>query len=265
MKKLIVLSNHVLVVVPTYNCRKQTLELLEEIFTDGIPENTCIWFIDNLSTDGTNQASSDFIKVKNLKNVHSFQTLQNNNLGGTHKIGFNEATSNSFEYVAIFHGDNQASYKDLVSLIELCQNNDSKKSYLGSRFSRKSKLIGYSLKRKYGNIVLNLIYSIFKLRILTDLGSGLNMYLVADLKRVNYMNFSDSLTFNYELLLEMIDQKMKFEYVPITWRETDQISNAKNIRIFLSGIGILFRNKFLKRKIYSQSEKVYGLELNKSE
>lgn len=257
-------TNKVLVVVPTYNCRKQVLELLLDIHKVGLPNNTSFWFIDNLSADGTFEATNRFIRDKGCKNLHSFQAKQNNNLGGTHKIGFNEAISQSYDYVAILHGDNQARYEDLLNLIGRSREDGNVKSYLGSRFSRNSNLIGYSIKRIFGNIILNVIYSTFKSRILTDLGSGLNLYRVVDLRSIDYLGFGDSLTFNYELLLEMIDSDMPFEFFPIEWRESEQVSNAKNFSIFVSGIHILLTNKFYKRKSTSNTGKIYQIDSNQN-
>jgi hypothetical protein len=222
-----------------------------------------LWFIDNLSTDGTFQATTEFINANNCKNIYSFRSIQNNNLGGTLKIGFNEAISQTYDYIAILHGDNQARYEDLVALINRSQKDGNIKSYLGSRFSRRSKLVGYSRKRILGNLVLNFIYSISKLKILTDLGSGLNLYRVKDLKDLDYLSFGDSLTFNYELLLEMIDSDKEFEFFPIQWREVDQVSNARNFKIFKQGLTILFQNKFQKGYSDVYPDRVYEVDRKK--
>ena len=254
----------VLVVIPTYNCRSQVLELLNDIHSGPLPDNTCLWFVDNLSTDGTFQAMKEYIRDNKCRNIYAYRSMQNNNLGGTHKIGFNEAINNSYDCVAILHGDNQARYKDLLNLIRRSRNDGNVKSYLGSRFSRKSTLIGYSRKRIFGNLLLNIIYSAFKFRILTDLGSGLNLYRVKDLESIDYLGFGDSLTFNYELLLEMIDSEMPFEFIPIEWRDVDQVSNAKNFRIFSSGIHILMSNKICKRKQLSNQDKIYQIDLSQN-
>jgi hypothetical protein len=258
-------TSKILVVVPTYNCHKQVLELLKDIHSERLPNETCFWFIDNLSTDGTFEAISKFIREKECKKLQAYQARQNNNLGGTHKIGFNGGISQGFDYVAILHGDNQAKYSDLVSIIDRSRDDGGVKSYLGSRFTRKSKLIGYSIFRTIGNIVLNFIYSTFKFRKLTDLGSGLNLYRVRDLKQIKYQAFGDSLTFNYELLLAMVDLNLPFEYVPIQWRDVDQVSNARNLKIFTQGLKILFTNLTHRKtgKIYDN--RIYEIDRSTNE
>jgi len=250
-------TEKILVIIPAYNCKDEILELLGDICEYRMPESLNFWVIDNLSSDCTYFAADAFIKKCSLTNVHVYQAFQNNNLGGTHKIGFSYAIEQGYDFVGIMHGDNQAQYSDLLSIIDMCRATKFKKSYLGTRFSRKSNLLGYSKKRIFGNVLLNTVYSIVKCRKLTDLGSGLNLYFVEDLKKVDYINFGDTLTFNYELLLEMIDLEIPFEFVPILWREFNQRSNANNFKIFFAGIRILANNMFHNRRIDKASEKIY--------
>jgi len=252
-------TSRVLVVIPTFNCRNEVLELLADLKKVEIPSDTIFWFIDNLSSDGTFEVIVKFITDNRLKNVHSFQALQNNSLGGTHKIGFNEAIRNGYDYVAVLHGDNQANLADLISIIGISRSDKLSKSYLGSRFSKSSKRLGYSRKRLIGNVILNSIYSFFKLRKLVDLGSGLNVYRVKDLQLVSYLNFGDSLTFNYELILSMVDLNLPFEYVPIEWRESQQVSNAKNVHVFSQGILILTKNILRMDESKVDLERVYDV------
>jgi hypothetical protein len=92
-------------------------------------------------------------------------------------------------------------------------------------------LQGYDWKRIWGNRVLNIAYTLLTGRKCVDLGSGLNVFALNDLDERTYLEFADKLTFNFELLLDLIKRKVKFAYVPITWREEDQVSNARNFSI----------------------------------
>jgi len=91
--------------------------------------------------------------------------------------------------------------------------------------------VGYDWKRIFGNRVLNFVYTITTFRKCEDLGSGLNLFALSDLDENTYLDFADKLTFNFELLLDLIKRQINFAYVPITWREEDQISNARNFNI----------------------------------
>jgi glycosyltransferase involved in cell wall biosynthesis len=231
----------ILVVIPTFNCANQIARVLQKISSLNIDCIDEINIIDNLSIDNTLSTAAKVIKDLNLKKIKLFQTSQNNNLGGTHKIAFDKAIDEKYDYVAIFHGDDQADFSDLLNLCTSIARSSDKKSYLGSRFSRKSQLIGYSKIRTVGNIGLNLIYSIKNLKLLTDLGSGLNIFFVDSIRQIDYHSFEDSLSFNYELLLSLLKSKEKIAYFPIKWSETDQNSNLGNMVIHaVNAIKILF-------------------------
>jgi dolichol-phosphate mannosyltransferase len=249
----------ILVVIPTFNCQNQIGRVIEKISrlnTDCVDE---INIIDNLSIDKTVPTAVKAIQDLQLDKLKIFQTLQNNNLGGTHKIAFDKAIVEKYDYVAIFHGDDQADFSDLINLCRILPKSFYGKSYLGSRFSRKSQLIGYSKIRTLGNIGLNLIYSIKSIKLLTDLGSGLNIYLVDSLRQIDYHSFEDSLSFNYELLLSLLKCQNEFEYFPIKWSETDQTSNLGNMFVHaVNAIKILLRSSRSK-DLPKVSNKIYRI------
>jgi len=247
----------ILVVIPTYNCEKQIGRVINKISNFDLNCIDEINIIDNLSTDKTITSAFTNINDLQVKKIKIYQTLENNNLGGTHKIAFDKAIAQGYDYLAIFHGDDQADFSNLVDICKIISNSYDNMSFLGSRFSRNSRLIGYSKRRILGNIGLNIIYSVKNFKILTDLGSGLNVFHVDSLKRINYHNFNDSLSFNYELLLSFIRTKSKFIYYPISWSETDQNSNLNNMILHgFNAIRILFMsnknnsNSKVSKKVY---------------
>lgn len=250
----------VLVVIPTFNCESQIIKVLEKI--DLMPKLAGVdfWVIDNGSTDSTYWRALNYANENKLSNVNVYQTLQNNSLGGTIKIAFNSAKTYGYEFVAIFHGDNQGDVSDLYKILGYANSSKNSQSVFGSRFLRKSKRIGYSKFRIAGNLFLNFIYSIFTRRFLTDLGSGLNLYKVNDISKIDYMKFADSMTFNYELILAIIQARISFIYFPIAWKNEDQISNAKNFSIFFSALRILINSLLRRSKESNYSLKTYKLK-----
>ena len=192
------MSRSVLVVIPTFNCESQIIKVLEKLAQMPRIAGVDFWIIDNGSADSTYWRAFDYVNENKIANVNVYQTFQNNSLGGTIKIAFNSAKIYGYEFVAIFHGDNQGDVNDLHKILGFANSSRDSQSVLGSRFMRNSKLIEYSKIRLAGNLVLNLIYSVFTRRLLTDLGSGCNLYKVKDISKIDYMMFADSLTFNYE-------------------------------------------------------------------
>lgn len=237
----------ILLAIPSYNCSEQLPRVLDEIDNKLAGRIEEIAVIDNGSTDDTVAVALAYKKTGRLPKLHVYQNVNNYNLGGTHKVAFLKAEKDGLSHVIILHGDNQAKSDEANLLIDYAEAHPEQQTVLGSRFNRKSTLLGYDKKRIYGNKVLNIIYSIVTLRKCEDLGSGLNLFALRDMDKSTYLEFADKLTFNFELLLDLIKRKVDFAYMPITWREEDQITNARNWNIFRTALVNLFQWRFGKR------------------
>lgn len=225
------MEQKVLIAIPAYRCEKQITRVLDEIDDELAARVAEIAVIDNGSPDGTVAAALAYKKTGRLKNLHVYKNKDNYNLGGTHKVAFLKAQQMGLTHVVILHGDNQAKSDEAKLLLDYAEAHPATQTVLGSRFSKGSKLQGYDWKRIWGNRVLNIVYTILTGRNCKDLGSGLNLFALRDLDQSTYLEFADKLTFNFELLLDLIKRKVKFAYVPITWREEDQMSNARNFNV----------------------------------
>ena len=180
--------------------------------------------------------------------VSLFDNHQNYGLGGSQKIAFKYAISKEYDYLIILHGDDQASTSDIPLLLSEAIRKET--HILGSRFQRGAKREGYQKTRVIGNMALNVIFSLVLLKKISDLGSGLNIFSVKALKKIDLDNLTDYFNFNVELLLTFDRLGIPFLYHPIKWRETDQVSNAKNISVALSMLKSLLAMKvpFLENK-----------------
>ena len=212
-----------LIAIPTFNCAPQIARVLDSYaaLTEKIDHE--IWIIDNGSKDETIEVAMSKILNLKLTNIRVLQNPSNVNLGGTQKKVFNEAKKCGFSHVLIFHGDDQASAHDISPIIDFSQMN-SDCTVLGSRFMKNSNLVNYDKKRVVGNKTLNLLFSIRCRRWLSDLGSGLNLFCLQDFDTSEYLTFTNGLTFNYEVITDLVKRKINFLYSPITWTEQDQVS-----------------------------------------
>jgi dolichol-phosphate mannosyltransferase len=228
--------------VTCYNCENQITRALNEIdsILSSVPEIHEVLVLDNRSTDNTLKVAGDSLKsLKHSKKFKVFQNVKNVGLGGSHKIAFDLAHRSQSSHLLIFHGDHQASALDIQALVhKALQNNSS--TCLGARFLDLSLLNGYSLIRTAGNIFLNILYSIFCRKKIYDLGSGLNLFKVSDFDLNAMQYFDDGFTFNMDLLLHMIEQKVFFTYHPIRWSTSDQISNARAVAVGFKTLTKLF-------------------------
>lgn len=242
-----------LLFIPMYNCEKQIVRVLKQVDKEIQKNFTEVIIVNNRSTDNGEKAVIDYLKknpftipVKLMRNVDNY------GLGGSHKVAFNYAIDHKFDYVVVFHGDDQGQIDDLLPVFK-------DKDYvnydcmLGSRFTRGSKLKGYSKFRTFGNRVYNIIFSVFLTKKISDLGSGLNMYKTEMLKDRFYLKFPDKLTFNCYMLLAAKQYKHKIKFFPITWKEEDQVSNVKMFSQAMNTLGLLLKFFFCRSK-YLQSE-----------
>ena len=230
------MEDRILLFIPMYNCEKQITRVLGQLdgeIRDWLSE---VIVVNNRSTDSGEQTVIDYLKrytgplpIKLLRNDENY------GLGGSHKVAFNYAIENGFDYVIVLHGDDQGSVADLLPLIK----DGTYAKYdccLGSRFMKGSRSDGYSLLRKTGNYGFNLMFSLVTRKKITDLGSGLNLYKVASLKNKYFIRFPDTLYFNDCMILAQSHLKQKTLFFPISWKEEDQVSNNK---IFKFGISLM--------------------------
>jgi glycosyltransferase involved in cell wall biosynthesis len=183
--------------------------------------------VNNRSTDDGEAAVMDYLNNRPMKvPVEVLRNRKNYGLGGSHKVAFDYAIRENYNYVIVLHGDDQGHIQDLLPYLK------SKKyrkydCLLGARFKRGSKLQGYSAFRTFGNIVYNVLFSIGVGKKIYDLGSGLNMYAVDILKDKFYLKYKDNLMFNYCMILGSAYYGHKMFFFPIRWSEDDQVSNVK--------------------------------------
>lgn len=240
------MPNKILLFIPMYNCEKQITRVLSQLTTDICPYLSEVIIINNRSTDNGEEAAISFLKASPPPiPVTLLCNDENYGLGGSHKVAFNCAIQNGFDYVIVLHGDDQGRIADFLPLLksEEYENYD---CCLGARFMKGSRLSGYSRFRTFGNRVYNFIFSICLGRRIYDLGSGLNLYKIAMLKDGFYSKYKDNLVFNYCMIIGSAYYKHKVKFVPISWREDDQVSNVKMINQAITVLKLLF--SYVKNK-----------------
>ena len=222
--------NKTLLFIPMYNCEKQIVRVLDQLTPEICNYISEVIIVNNRSTDHGEDAVIQYLSEKRIQTkVKLLRNNENYGLGGSHKVAFNYAIDNGFDYVIVLHGDDQGNIQDLVPYLK---NREAYRydSFLGSRFEKRSKLVNYSAFRIFGNHVFNLLMSIVLRKRITDLGSGLNMYRVDYLRSKFYLRFINSLTFNVYMLMYGVYAKSNFKFFALEWREEDQIRNAKFIK-----------------------------------
>lgn len=231
------MNEKILLFIPAYNCEKQITRVLGQIDSEVKSLISEVIVVNNRSTDHTELAVTDYCKSNQamLPRVTLLRNDDNYVLGGSHKVAFEYAIKNEFDYVVVLHGDDQG---DIHSLMPVLKSMEYQKyaCCLGSRFMKGASLQGYSWLRTMANVGFNIWFSMICGRRIYDLGSGLNMYSVETLRQKYYLKFPDKLFFNDVMVLASVYYGHKILFFPITWREEDQTSN---VRLFHFGLNLL--------------------------
>ena len=219
----------ILLFIPMYNCEKQIVRVLNQLNKEVCNYLSEVVIINNRSTDNGETVVEEYLEKSKIPvKVNLLRNDDNYGLGGSHKVAFDYAINNNFDYVILLHGDDQG---DIANILPYLKSGEYKKydCFLGARFMKGSRLQGYSKFRTFGNNVYDLLFSIGCGYKIYDLGSGLNMYKVEILKDKFYLKYKDNLIFNYCMVMGSAYYKHKVKFFPIVWREDDQVSNVKMV------------------------------------
>ncbi len=251
------MNRKTLLFIPMYNCAPQIIRVLKKLDGEVLKYIDECLIVNNCSTDDGQERVLQFKKEHPDIPITLLRNRENYGGGGSHKVAFNYAIKNGFDYVIVLHGDDQGDIHDLFPYLK---NGRAYKydSFLGARFDKGSKLINYSRFRIFGNYVFNVFMTIMLGRKIKDLGSGLNMYKTSYLKSRFYMYFINSLTFYVYMLIYGVYSGSRFRFFPLTWREDDQISNAKFFKQAKEILAITFRYRFSPNETFSRKPNEYS-------
>lgn len=245
--------NKILLFIPMYNCEKQITRVLGQLNDEVCEYLSEVLIINNRSTDNGEKVVEDYLRNNKLRiKATLIRNDENYGLGGSHKVAFDYAIKNDFDYVILLHGDDQG---DISNILPYLKNRayEQYDCFLGARFMRGSQLKGYSKFRTFGNRVYNLLFSIGCGYRVYDLGSGLNMYKVSILKDAFYLKYKDNLIFNYCMIMGSAYYKHKVKFFPIIWREDDQVSNVKMVSQAITVLKLL-ASYIIEKKKFVQGE-----------
>ena len=250
----------ILLWIPMYNCEKQIVRVLDQLKGAAEEYIDHVIIVNNRSTDNGEEAVTDYLKANSFKMpIELLRNHENYGLGGSHKVAWQYAMDNGYQYVITLHGDDQGHIADIIPQIEKGEH-EKYDCLLGSRFLKDSVLDGYSKFRTFGNRVYNVLFSIATCLNIKDLGAGLNMYNVNMLKDHHYMKFADDLTINYYGVLALRYYHQSFKFFPLRWSEDDQVSNVKMMSQALRTLRMLAEYVFLRKRFFTRDHRAKAVE-----
>ena len=242
----------IMVFIPAYNCAPQIGRVIAQ-FTPAVMRHVSrLVVIDNRSTDDTLDRARDALAALPADRWLLLRNVENHGLGGSHKVAFDHAIAHGFTHLVVLHGDDQGSIADLLPLLDAGAHL-SCDALLGGRFMRGSRLPGYSRLRTALNHLANWALTAITFTRVHDLGAGLNLYRVAVFADRAYLPFIDTLSFNQMLLLHSINAGHRLRFFPLTWREDDQVSNARLARLGVRLARIMLGYMFNRRDLVTRN------------
>ena len=247
--------NKILLFIPMYNCEKQIVRVLSQLTDEVCTYLSEVIVINNRSTDNGEDAVIKFLREHKIScKVSLLRNDENYGLGGSHKVAFQYAVDNDFDYVVVLHGDDQGSIENLLPYLK---NKEYQKydCFLGARFMKGSRLQGYSAFRTFGNYVYDFLFSLGTGHWISDLGSGLNMYRTEILRNRFFEKYKDNLMFNYCMILGSVYYGHSIQFFPILWREDDQVSNVKMVNQAIVVLKLLLNYVINKKQFVLQEHR----------
>lgn len=236
-----------LLFVPCYNCESQIVSVLKDLEGSGVSAYLShVAIVDNCSSDNTVAAARmaiEGLSDERLKSIiYIGKNEKNLGLGGSFKRSSLWAKKRGFSHFAVFHGDHQASARDLVAILKKIEHHSG--NVLGARFDLQARLKNYSFRRNLANRFFNFLTSRFTGVSVTDIGSGLNVYRLDDLPHDLLEGLPAHIAFDLHILLDLIQSKKSILFHPISWRSADEVSTVSNFKVGFLVLGILFRWRF---------------------
>lgn len=245
---------NILVIIPSYNCAAQVGRVIAQFDNSVAPYFAKVAVINNQSTDQTQQSAIEAFKANPQVSGSVYTNMYNFGYGGSLKVGFNIGLEEGYDFVLVLHGDDQGHIRDLMPYIIDGSINDFDCT-LGARFHSQSTLENYSKFRTLGNKIFNIVFGLVLKKRILDLGSGINIYKLRAFQEKDFLKFPDNLTFDYCGIMSHCFRQRKFRFVPITWREDDQVSNVKMASQAIQSMKLLLRFA-LNRKRFLENEKM---------
>src|SRR5262245_57192699 len=126
------MKQRILAFVPAYNCENQIGRALAQ-FGEVATFVSDLIVVDNRSTDSTVEAATAALRKLSGIRGRLLQNDENYGLGGSHKVAFDYALDQGFDFCLVFHGDDQGRIIDILPLIS-SDNILNYDSLLGARF-----------------------------------------------------------------------------------------------------------------------------------
>jgi len=236
----------------TYNAQNHIESVLEDI---ECKEDCEILISDDASTDKTLEVILNYQKNHPNRNIKLIAQKKNLGYGGNQKFGFNYAIKNGFYALILIHGDGQYSPKLIPQIVRPIFENKAS-AVLGSRMINKKNALkgGMPLYKFIGNIILTKAQNLLLGSNLAEFHTGLRAYKIDDLARLPFNHNDNGFSFDTDILIQLIDNKMMISEVAIPTKYGDEICHV---------VGVVYAAEIMAATLISRLQKIGLVRLEK--
>lgn len=252
------MGKKILIAVVAYNAENHIVSVLERIpksFLNNSDFDVDILILDDESKDNTYKLATEYAESKPDKNIKVIKNEVNLGYGGNQKKAYRYAIENNYDAVILLHGDGQYAPEIIEDISKPILKGDID-CVLGSRMINKKDALkgGMPLYKWIGNIFLTTTQNILLGVRLAEFHTGYRAYNVKSLTRIPFEKASNDFEFDTDILIQIIDNKLKIKEISVPTFYGDEICNVKVISYGL---------KVLRSTILSRLQKIGLVKLDK--
>ena len=230
--------------VVAYNAESTLQQVLNRIPDSLIPQISCVLVCDDASTDSTHDVVTKYQQSSKLP-ITIVKHPLNLGYGGNQKYGYTWAIENNMDFVVMLHGDGQYAPEELPNILQPLVD-DVADVVLGSRMIAPVGALrgGMPLYKFVGNIVLTRLQNLLVGAQLSEWHTGYSAYRVRSLTNINFVNNSNAIDFDTQIILQMIGSNQRIAEISIPTFYGQEISHVNSIKYGLQILGHTLRFRF---------------------
>jgi len=225
-------KKRLLIFVIAYYAEETLHAVLERIPRSLFEEYDCeILVVDDASQDRTFAIGREYIEHHPSIPMTVLRNELNQGYGGNQKVGYAFAIHEGFDYVAMVHGDGQYAPEELPRLVAPLRD-DAADAVFGSRMMSRFGALkgGMPLYKFAGNKILTGVQNRLLGTKLSEFHSGYRVYATSALKKIAFLLNSNDFHFDTEIILQLLNAKMRIVELPIPTFYGDEISRVNGIK-----------------------------------
>jgi dolichol-phosphate mannosyltransferase len=252
-------STSICVVIPVRNVEKMIGKVLHEIIEALKFYKIEILILDNASNDRTKEnVYRVFQLFENKENLSLRYILNEMDLGygGSLKKGLTLAKSSGYQWIMIAHGDDQADWSSITSLILATLKSNKYDLIITSRFMRGSHIENYSLQRKLGNYFFRIVTNKLMKTKMSDPGAAIIAIKSEKLILRWISDLRNDYLFHPGLNIIFFTSNLSISEIPMNWRDASHPGEIKLIKYgfsLMKFIVLAFANRKIRKYSWIES------------